>query len=234
MGHALDDRHFRWKIQGLIECLYTEWVNSRGPKAPLEFIPSRKGHMNEDKAWEGMDPVSPEMQKAGVSVAALFQAPAEPEGTAAAQHADPMNAQDEVERELSRLRNSRVDDIMREYLGTRDHLDEKRHEYQGIERDLKARLTMMSLVMREKADAIGVDSFPIRGLGTAYRATKTSIRVADWESYWKWLQETGNSQCVEKRAAKLAVLEVTRATGKLPPGLDRIDEVEFLVRRNDA
>jgi hypothetical protein len=210
----LDEPRFRSLMQAMIEIIDHQWCE--GERYPIEFI-GRKDDMVE-----------------GHNVAALFQAPERPEGLDAAQHADPLQQQDDVERELSRLRNCTVDAIVREYLGTRDHLDEKRHEYQDIERDLKGRLTMMSMVLREKADNIGVDAFPIRGLGTAYRSVKVSVRVADWDSYWKWLVETGNSQCVEKRAAKLAVLEVTRAQGQLPPGLDKVEEVEFLVRRNDA
>lgn len=165
-------------------------------------------------------------------LAALFAAPDEPAGEEQAKHADPLGAQDEDERELSRLRLTPINEIVLEYIGTRDHLDEKRHEFQAIERELKAKMTMMSMVLREKADSLGVDNFNIRGVGTAYRNTKTSYRVSDWNSYVNWLVQTGNFHCVEKRAAKLAVQEVHRNSGEVPPGLDFVQEIEFLVRRN--
>lgn len=232
-------RHqFRLRMQATVSIAYGQW-HGTVPRVPLEFLPCdfqgnliRKDDRMDDSPEFGFSKPTT-TTKTGTNVAALLQAPEQPEGLAPSEHADPMNQQDDVERELSRLRLSTVDAIVREYLGTRDHLDEKRHEFQSIEKDLKSRMTMMSMVMREKADAIGVDAFPIRGLGTAYRAVKTSIRVADWDSYWKWLVETGNSQCVEKRAAKLAVLEVSKRTGAIPPGLEKLEEVEFLVRRND-
>lgn len=166
----------------------------------------------------------------GESVAALFQAPENP-GEAAAEASDPLNELDEVQKEMVRLRAMPVSDLVLEYLGVRDHLDGERHKWQALETSLKDRLTRMSMVMREKGDDMGVDNFTVRGVGTAYRNIKHSYRVLDWDGYWKWLVENGYSQCVEKRPAKLAVQEIHRATGVLPPGLDHIQEVEFLVRR---
>jgi hypothetical protein len=168
------------------------------------------------------------------SVAALFQAPEQP-GSEQLSAADPLNELDDTQKELVRLRNMPVNEVVLEFLGIRDHLDERRHAWQVEETRLKDKLLMMSMVMREKADTLGVDNFTIRGVGTAYRNVKTSIRVVDWQAYWNWLVETNNSQCVEKRAAKLAVMEVVTAQGgKLPPGLDKIEEVEFTVRRLKA
>jgi len=161
------------------------------------------------------------------STQALFAAPEDlhPE--------DDSNA-DLAERELARLRESKVDAIILEYLGTRDQLDAERHAWQAIENDLKARLDMMSMVLREKADSLGVDSFPVRGVATAYRNTKTSYRIADWAAFTDWLDRTKNFQCLEKRVAKLAAAEVEKALGAELPGISKVVEVEFLVRRNKS
>lgn len=166
-------------------------------------------------------------------IAALFQSPEE-SGTVEAERvalADPFNKQSAEELDLARLRSMKVDAIVAEYLGTRDHLDEKRHEYQRVEKELKETLDRMSMVLREKADEIGVDNFNVRGLATAYRNVKTSYRVGDWEAFSQWIIDTKNTQCLEKRVAKLATVEVERAMGAVPPGVDKIEEVEFLVRR---
>lgn len=172
-------------------------------------------------------------QEEKTQVAALFEAPVQP-GEDAASAADPLHQLDDAEREGLRIRGMPVNEIVLEYLGVRDNLDDERHKYQALEARLKDKLSMMSMIMREKADALGVDAFPIRGVGTAYRNAKVSYRVASWEDYVKWLIQTNNFQCVEKRAAKLAVQEVHRATGEVPPGLDVVTEVEFLVRRSKA
>lgn len=157
--------------------------------------------------------------------AALFAAPAD-------QQVEPHDAM--AEEDLARLRELPVNQIVLEYLGTRDQLDNERHAWQAIEADLKERLSRMSMVMREKADHLGVDAFPIRGVGTAYRSIKTSYRLTSWDEFVKWIDETKNYQCLEKRVAKLATAEVEKSTGNAPPGVDKIQEVEFLVRRNSA
>lgn len=173
--------------------------------------------------------------------AALFAAPDEhadllagwQEAAASAQAAVDEGGDSDVQ-ELARLRLMPVNEIILEYLGNRDRLDEERHAYNAIERDIKGRLEMMSMVMREKADSIGVDSFPVRGVGTAYRNQKISYRVADWAAFSQWVIDTNNLQCLEKRVAKLATVEVEKSTGAVPPGINKEVEVEFLVRRNKA
>jgi hypothetical protein len=139
---------------------------------------------------------------------------------------------DQAEVELARLRGMKVDELVLEYLGNRDRLDEERHRYNALEAEIKSKLSTMSMVMREKADALGVDAFPIRGVGTAYRNQKTSYRVAEWSQFIDWVAATNNFQCLEKRVAKLATAEVEKSIGKVPPGVDKVTEVEFLVRRN--
>lgn len=145
--------------------------------------------------------------------------------------ADPMHELSAEERELARLRLMRVDDVIMEYLGTRDQLDDARHAFQKVEADLKSKIATMSMVLREKADVLGLDNFSVRGVATAYRNTKTSYRVGDWETFVTWVIKTGNTQCLEKRVAKLATAEVESALGETPPGVEKAQEVEFLVRR---
>jgi len=71
--------------------------------------------------------------------------------------------------------------------------------------------------------------------GTAYRNTKRIVRINDWALFSQWILETGNTHCLEKRPAKLAVLEIVDGdgdeAGELPPGLEYFEEEEFLVRK---
>lgn len=176
------------------------------------------------------------MSASGIQIAALFAAPASPDDALASwqQAAQVSEADLNAEAELARLRLMPVNEMVLEYLGHRDRLDEERHAYNALEREIKGKLEMMSMVMREKADALGVDAFPIRGVGTAYRNQKTSYRVGDWSLFSQWVIDTNNLQCLEKRVAKLATVEVEKTTGAVPPGIQKEVEVEFLVRRNKA
>jgi hypothetical protein len=114
---------------------------------------------------------------------------------------------------------STVDDAINTYVATRDDLDRERKAYNKYEATAKNYMGRIEMWLKEKADELGVESFRTKS-GTAYRTVKTSYR-----------KETGNFQCLEKRAAKNAVKEVHDETGEIPPGLEYHAEIEFDVRR---
>lgn len=123
-----------------------------------------------------------------------------------------------------------IDTLVQDYVRLRDELSEKRKIFDAYETDIKDQLEIISMSIKEKADELGVDSFKT-AYGTAFRNTKESYRISDWNAYAEWMLSTGNIHCVEKRPAKLSVKEIHDETGELPPGLDHIVEIEFSVRR---
>lgn len=116
------------------------------------------------------------------------------------------------------------------YVMLRDMLGINRKAWEEFEEMTKSEMTRISMFLRDIGDQMGVDSFNTP-YGTAYRNTKRSYRIEDWDSFAKWMRDTDNMQCVEKRAAKLAVKDVFDEIGELPPGLSEFVEVEFNVRR---
>ena len=116
------------------------------------------------------------------------------------------------------------------YVAYRDSLGLERKAWEDHERDVKDEMTRISMWLRDKGDELGVDSFNTPH-GTAYRNVKSSYRIEDWDAYSRWIIETNNAQCLEKRPAKLAVREIIDTEGSLPPGLMEFVEVEFNVRR---
>ena len=124
-----------------------------------------------------------------------------------------------------------IDEAIMHYVELRDHLTLKRREFEALETQIKDDLEKVSMWLRDRADELGVDSFKTQ-YGTAYRSTKTSYRVANWDEFIDWAVATGNvKHCVEKRCAKLAVQEIHNESGSLPPGLLHNVEVEMDVRR---
>lgn len=123
-----------------------------------------------------------------------------------------------------------IDDAINVYVATRDALAEERKSYNTYEAKAKNYMDRIEMFIKDKADEIGVDSFKTKS-GTAYRTVKTSYRVGQWDTYLAWMKETGNFQCLEKRAAKNAVKEIHDETGEIPPGLEYVAEVAFDVRR---
>lgn len=123
-----------------------------------------------------------------------------------------------------------LDDAIGTYVATRDALDVERKAYNAYEANAKAYMNRIEFWIRTKADELGMESIRTNS-GTAYRTVKTAYRVADWDAYWQFIRDNDFSQCVEKRAAKLAVKEIHDETGEIPPGLDYHTEVVFDVRR---
>lgn len=123
-----------------------------------------------------------------------------------------------------------VDEAIEKYVELRDFMSAETKKYNELEAGIKGELEKISMWLRDKGDALGVDSFKTK-CGTAFRSVKTSYRIGVWDEYIEWIKATGNFQCLEKRAAKLAVKEIHDVTGIIPPGLNYSAEVEFSVRR---
>jgi len=73
--------------------------------------------------------------------------------------------------------------------------------------------------------------------GTVYTTTAESVTVADAETFFDWVKETGNFDCLEKRAAKTAVLEImgdkedSGRPNPPPPGLNYVSIRKIGVRK---
>lgn len=124
-----------------------------------------------------------------------------------------------------------VDQLVAEYILIRDELKIMKHEHKAAEDNVEEALARLSMRLREIADAQKVDSFAIRGVGTAFRVVKESYRATDWESFINWCKATDNFHCIERRPAKLAVRAIHKEGGIIPPGLDYVAEQEFQVRK---
>lgn len=134
---------------------------------------------------------------------------------------------------LEKIYFSSIDEAIKAYVDTRNNLRIHQRDAKITEQGLKTVLEQISMWLRDKADELGVDSFKSNMYGTAFRSIKTSYRVAtgQWDTFIKWVQDTDNFQCLEKRVAKLATAEVYKATGEVPPGIEYTVEVEMDVRR---
>ena len=91
-----------------------------------------------------------------------------------------------------------------------------KEEAAAIEKEMEV---MLNYLTRE-ADRAGLQGFRAAGGGEAHFTTKQFVKVPDWQSFVKWVDETESWQMLEKRAAKNAVLEYVKHTdGIVPPGL---------------
>lgn len=127
-----------------------------------------------------------------------------------------------------------VDKLIQMYRDERDQLATDRKGYKAREAKVKLHLSIISMVLRDRADAAGgVDNFSTPN-GTAFRNTKEYFKVSDWTDFSSYVLKTGNVQLLQKRVSPNAVKELREMEGQLPPGIENRVEVEFSVRSPTA
>lgn len=135
-----------------------------------------------------------------------------------------------------------VDSAIYKYIYLRNSNSKTNKLSDSIDSAIKGHQQALNSYLLSVSQDIGVKSFKTDS-GSAFRTIKTAYRIRDWEEYSKWILETGNIHCLEKRPAKLAVQEIIAeqeaqsndesvdVSTLLPPGLDLYQEVEFQFRK---
>ncbi len=74
-------------------------------------------------------------------------------------------------------------------------------------------------LMRIMADN-GVDKLSVRGVGTAYLATKDAVSGEDWDQITDYIQQTGSLHFLNRALNKSAIREyMAEHDGATPPGV---------------
>ena len=76
------------------------------------------------------------------------------------------------------------------------------------------------------------DSVAVRDVGTAFRQTRTSAKVDDWDAFFKFVQENEAWEMLEKRATKGAVEAYKDEHQDLPPGIGWSEVLTVNIRRS--
>ena len=129
------------------------------------------------------------------------------------------------------LNFEKIEDAIEAYVEMRDAKRLFDKEAKAKSEEMEYFLDSVSMWLLRKADELGVDSFVSKTYGTAYRNTKKSYRVTDWDAFIAYIKETDNYQLLEKRVAKRAAAEIHAEERIVPPGLDYIEEVEINILR---
>lgn len=107
-----------------------------------------------------------------------------------------------------------------------------------IESETKAKVAKIVDVM-DKIEAVILAEFQASGVesvrtanGTAYKQTRSSATVADWDAALGYIQANNLWHMLERRVSKQAVEQFKEAHGELPPGLNWREEVVINIRRS--
>ena len=132
------------------------------------------------------------------------------------------------------LHGMRVDALIETSIDARNQLATDRKGYKAREAKVKLHLSMISMMLMDKADkAGGVDTLAT-DKGTAYRKVKETFSVSNWADLCEYVKLTGNFSVLQKRVSPNAVKEVREQEGELPGGIEPRVEVEFAVRSPTA
>lgn len=124
-----------------------------------------------------------------------------------------------------------MEDLVTKYIELRDAKSK-------IEGEMKAKVAKIVEIMDKIEAAIlaefqdsGVESVRTKD-GTAYKQTRTSATVADWDATLSYIQANNLWHMLERRVSKTAVEQFKDAHGELPPGLNWREEVVINIRRS--
>lgn len=124
-----------------------------------------------------------------------------------------------------------LNELVEKYILLRDRKADLKRDYEG-------KVAALDKVM-EKMEAVLLDAFQTSGVesvrtaaGTAYKSTRTSATVADWDAFFAFVKEHQAFELIERRCSKTAVEQYRAANDDLPPGLNWREEAVVNIRRS--
>lgn len=113
----------------------------------------------------------------------------------------------------------KIDEMVSTYIKVREKKSQLKAKYdldKSKYDDLQKKIEGLLLI---KFGEMGVDSVKTEG-GTAYTSTLTSASIADWETFFGFIQEHQAYDLLERRVSKTAVEQFKSANEDLPPGIN--------------
>lgn len=124
----------------------------------------------------------------------------------------------------------KVNEIVESYIKLRDRKAAIKKEYDDKVAKIEKVMSVAEAVLLKHFDQTGAESVKTDA-GTAYKSTRTSATVADWDAFLAHVQRTEAWEMLEHRASKRAVEEYKAANDDLPPGINWSSEQVVNVRR---
>lgn len=123
-----------------------------------------------------------------------------------------------------------MDQAVEAYIKLRDTVDDLKKRQSEEMKPYREKMGLLEAFFlqelnRQNAEKVGTAH------GTAFKTTRSSSKVEDWEEVLKFIREHDLWHMLERRVAKTAVEEYLEAHGELPPGVTISREVVVQVRR---
>jgi hypothetical protein len=124
----------------------------------------------------------------------------------------------------------KLDELVGKYVEVRDKKSELTAAYKEKAAKIDAVMDKIEAILLQQFDTLGMDSVKTPH-GTAYKSTKTSYQVADWDATLDAIKAGELWHVLERRVAKAGVDAYKEETGEILPGLNSRTEVTVNIRR---
>ena len=127
--------------------------------------------------------------------------------------------------------NPKLERMLGAYMKIRDARGELKRTFEEKDGELKRKHALIEAGLMKMMQESGSENLTVRGIGMAYLTTKTFTKGKDWDALWKYIEESGNLDLLQRRLSSRAVQEYMDANeGELPPGVDVSQERAVVVR----
>jgi len=110
--------------------------------------------------------------------------------------------------------------LLKLFIALRDRRAERRAAYQADDEGDRAKQDKIENEFLRRFNERGIDNVSARGIGTAYKSTRASATVGDWDSFIQHVQENAAWELLERRVNKTAVDQFKTVNDDLPPGVN--------------
>ena len=110
--------------------------------------------------------------------------------------------------------------LLKLYIKLRDQRAQRKAAYEEDDAGDRAKQDKIEVEFLRRFNERGIDNVAARGIGTAYRSTRASASVGDWDNLFKFIQEEGAWEMLERRVNKTAVQQFRDEHDDLPPGVN--------------
>lgn len=109
--------------------------------------------------------------------------------------------------------------LVKAYVDLRDRRAKRKADFTAQDESDKTRQEKIEIELMRRFEEREIDSVSAAGVGTAYRSTRTSATVADWDAFLGHVVQNEAYELLEHRANKKAVENFKEEHEELPPGV---------------
>lgn len=115
-----------------------------------------------------------------------------------------------------------VDDVtlLKMFIALRDRRAERKAAYQADDEGDRTKQDKIEIEFLRRFGDRGIDNVSARDVGTAYKSTRSSATVGDWDSFLEHVQSNDAWELLERRVSKAAVEQFKSVNDDLPPGVN--------------